>query len=350
MITDKNKKSNNWIDRITEKDLKIAALFFGFLSLISEFFPSLFNVCKMFNYNIVIVFLQPHKDFFVNIFLGFTGSAFISYIILHKSNKLKKDEQQKIISNMMKKIIYKYSVIYNLLSSIIKDEDGKNYSIQKDEEIKLQTQNLLILIQDFQKCYEDSLINNKIIDDFSKFCEDKIMLFIEEIFDFLHTLNEYRKIKTAYLEEDIFKKLNISMYKFLYENLADYINSINKYFNDISPYDFMIFSAQVSYAELSEKMEDYFKTEFRAKRRAIYHAKLFQVDQDAFSEVKKREVEKIKKKIISNVCDNLDLFSYGEKRIEEGQVLYIVNEEKMSVEKYKEYCIKKEFERRGLIK
>ena len=286
MIIDKNKKSNKWIDKITEKGLKKAVLFFGFLSLFFEFIPSLFNICKMFNYNVLIVFLQPHKDFFVNVLLGFTGSAFISYIILQKSNKLKSDEQQKIISDLMKKIIYKYSEIYNLLNTIIKDEDGKNYSIQKDEEIKMQTQNLLILIQDFQKCYEESLINNNIIDDFSKFCEEKIMLFIEEIFDFLHTLDEYRKMRTVY-DMDIFNKLNISMYKFLYENLADYINSINKHFNDISPYDFMIFSAQVSFDELSEIMVDYFKTEFRAKRRAIYYAKLLQVDQDAFSEMKK---------------------------------------------------------------
>lgn len=43
-------------------------------------------------------------------------------------------------------------------------------------------------------------------------------------------------------------------------------------------------------------------------------------------------------------------FLYGEKQIEEGEVLYIVNEEKMSVDKYKEYCIEKEFESHGLIK
>lgn len=350
MIEYKNKKFNNWIDRITENDLKRVVLFFGILSLFFEFIPSLFNLCEIFSYNVVIVFLQPHKDFFVNILLGLTGSAFVSYIVLHKSNKLKTEEQQKIIIDLMKKIIYKYSEIYNLINFIIKEKDGNNYSIQKDEEIKVKTQNLLILIQDYQKYNKEILTNNNIIDGFSKLCEENIVPLIEEIFDFLHVLNGYRKINKVDYDEDILNNLHISMYKFLHENLTDYINCINKYLSEITSCDPIVFMAKVSLDEVSDIMVNYFKTVYKSKHQAIYNAKLFQVDQEAFNKMQKREVEKIKQKIIANVCDNLDLFLYGEKQIDEDKVFYIVNEEKMSVDKYKEYCIEKEFEKRGLTK
>lgn len=350
MIEHKNKKFNNWIDRITENVLKRVVLFFGILSLVFEFIPSIFNICEMFNYNVVTVFLQPHKDFFVNILLGLTGSAFVSYIILHKSNKLKTEEQQKIITDLMKKIIYKYSEIYNLLNFIIKDKDSKNYSIQKDEEIKVKTQNLLIMIQDYQKCNKEILTNDNIIDGFNKLCEENIIPLIEEIFDFLHILNGYREINKVDYDEDILNDLHISMYKFLYENLTNYINRINKYLSDITSCDSTVFMAQVSLDELSGIMVNYFNTEYKLKHQALYNAKLFQVDQEAVNKLQKRKVEKIKQKIIADVCDNLDLFLYGEKQIDEGKVFYIVNEEKMSVDKYKEYCIEKEFEKRGLTK
>lgn len=285
MIEYKNKKNKNWIDSVTENDLKRIVIIGGILSLVFEFIPSIFNICEMFNYNIVIVFFQPHKDFIVNILLGLTASAFVSYIILYKSNKLKAEERQKIITDYMNKIIYKYNEIHNCLKFITNNKDDKNYSIQKDEEIKVKAQNLLILIQDYQKCNKEILTNDNIIDGFSKLCEENIIPLIEEIFIFLHVLNEYRKENKVNYDEDILNNLYISMYKFLYENLTDYINCINKYLSENTSWDTIVFMAQVSLDEISGIMLNQFKAEYKLKRQVIYNAKLSQVNKEAFNKL-----------------------------------------------------------------
>lgn len=90
MSKNKQKKQPiNFTDKITLQNLKWIILICLVISLLCEFVPSLFDICKIFGYNSFIIFLQLHKDFFTNIVLGCLGSAVISYIMLLIPHKIK---------------------------------------------------------------------------------------------------------------------------------------------------------------------------------------------------------------------------------------------------------------------
>lgn len=347
MEKDKNDKINKFfLDAITQNRLKWLVILFIVLSFICEFFPSMFNICKIFNYCPLVVFLQPHKDFFTNIILGCLGSSIISYIVLQIPNKLIDEYQQKVLSDIIKKIIYNYVKMYNTLYNIIKKEDGRIYSIELEENFKMENQNLFVLIKELKKYKMEFDIKSEMLDKIVKLCDEKLIPIIQEINDFFYILET--NINLCEIKDDeILKKLKIEMYVFLLENLKNNYNfdGIKEELTSIVPETVV---GILQFYEISKDMTDFLKLRTEYRNRLVYSSKFILVCQDAFEDAQKEDIEKIKERIINNVHNNPDSLKYGEKSMEGDKVVYIVNGKNMSTEKYKQYCIQKEFERRGI--
>ncbi len=192
----KNKYKNrttSFSDIITLQNLKWIILISFILSVLCEFLPSLFNICKFFNYNSFVMFLQLHKDFFTNIALGCLASAVISYIMLLIPHRIKEQKQKEEILLHREKVISNFLVLYTFIKELTTLENNEVVEIYIDK-IKNENNNLYTSIVEFIEVYQ-RVDNIQKCDNFLNICQDKILLLIKEIEVFFNVYETSEKVE-----------------------------------------------------------------------------------------------------------------------------------------------------------
>lgn len=350
MKKNKNHEVNQFfLDKMTEKKLKFIIIIFFMLSLMFEFSSTLFNTVEENKCYSVVCFWQLHKDFFVNITLGCLGSAIISYFILIIPNKINEKTTKKEISDICVEIVYIYLNMYAYLKHIIEGKEGANYSSEIENTIKLDNQTLSELIQDFKKSIIESNIEDKKISNFIKVNEEKLTPMINDINIFFDVLEERKDYDEVKFNEDEIKKINMDLFQNLYNNLDSKYNfdDIKKKLTEFVP---ELDTLELEITKQMKKIKELGNSLYRLEYERRYRDFLIITYQKAAEESGRKIGENLKKKfyvierdrIVREVNNNPDLYAYGKKIIEDGNIFYIVGEEKMSIEKYKKYCIDEE--------
>lgn len=344
----KNKQKKyvpNFIDRTTLKRLKILIIISTFLCLVCELLPSVFDICKIFNYNPVIVFIQPHKDFIVNLLLGCIGSAVISYFMLYISCKIKEQENIATISVSIKNVISNFLMLYYILIDSINAKNIEDVDIYENS-IETEKRLLLGSIKELFDNYGRISTDNQIVNEVVDICKNKLLLMIKEIDIFLNVFQTFKSTdyKGIY-SVDVFNDIYKVMYKNLNNNYC--LNDVKEKFEKIAP---NIIAGQETIEDFINSLQKYNETYDYISTHLFYVKEISTIFQK-YSYKRKRDIIKDRKRlIIENVNKNIDFLDYGKKIVEDNIVWYLVNEKKMIVEEYKEYCIKEEFKKEGLDK
>lgn len=332
-----NKKGTSFIDKITLQNLKWIIVICLILSILCEFVPSLFDICKLFNYHPIILFLQPHKDFFTNIMLGCLGSAVISYIMLLIPNKIKEQEEIEETSLHIKNVVSSFWRLYCVLESAKSQISVENLNCF-EEKIELERDNLSKSLTNLYNYKKDNNINNEIIDNIV----NKLFPIIKEVNIFIDVYKISKQQNNKYpinLYNEIFSILLNELYK-NYD-----LEELKQEFEKIVPYTIVLLESlkEIPYAIMEH---DLITKEFNSSM--FYTREIYNVYEKYGKEITKEILNNLKKEITEFINQNINLMNYGEKIMDGENITYIVNEKRMSIDEYKDYCINQELKKRGL--
>ena len=266
------RRFTNFADKITLQNLKYIIVICLVLSFLCEFVPSIVDICKFFNYNWLIVLLQPHKDFFINIILGFLGSAVISYIMLLIPEKIKRQEEREKISVYIKDVVSDFLILLSFIEFGVISKNIEDVKLL-DEDIEIRKENLYKSIRNIVDYYEMNDVDNKLLDEIMDIVKNKLLVIIGEIDNFLsiHKSFENTNVNFEYpvnIYNDIFRVL--------YENLNEKycLNEIKDKFTKIVPYEVVAFKdlKQVKYS-----IEKYKETSNNIQSNSFYISKLYSI-------------------------------------------------------------------------
>lgn len=289
-----NKQTRDFSDIITLRNLKRIIVICFILSILCEFLPSMFDICKLLNYNFLVVLLQPHKDFFTNIALGCLGSAVISYIMLYIPSKIKEKEEIREISVHLRSVISDFLILYAILEAITvtKSLEDKDFYIN---DIKTEKNKLYASIKDYLDYYGKITVNIAKVEEVAEICQNKLLFAIKEIDIFVNIFETYEKVDNEYNNKYPINVFNES-FKLLYDNLnRNYdLKDIRDKFASIVPPEI---AAMKDIGQVTDSISDYINVNNNAVCHTYYAKEIYAVYKKYEDEIiheKEKDVEFLK--------------------------------------------------------
>lgn len=229
-----NKDSSEFLDSITERNMKRIIIICILGCLFCEFVPDMIDVCKLFNYSKIVVFLQPHKDFFTNIALGCLGSAVISYLMLYIQIKVKESEKKENLEMHFRNIISEYYIIFYGLENVEHNEYTdriKGYIKEANDNIQMDIRSLIKNNENLDKNIQSKELYEIIVQKIYSISDE-----IKSFFDALDLYNFEEIPDKEYYSAEFYSILMKKVYKTLFDLLEQKykLKELNKKIDKLS--------------------------------------------------------------------------------------------------------------------
>lgn len=336
------KITSNFLDIFTMKKLRLIVLICLVLSFFCEFFADIINI-HGFSDDYLMIFLQSHKDFFVNILLGCLCSAIISYAILCIPQKLIETEKKEMIEKYYGDILNGCLVLNSTLSSSLYAKMSSRI-VDFENVISLENTQLKDYIDKFLYYSEDLKIDNTKYDEMMKLCKKQLLPIVTEINIFFDSLKEYENIDMHLTEKNI-KEIQFLLYdnlnsKYNFQNIIkDIIHIIDEQNLPIKLLDDMLNKL------LKKSSED---QDIHIKRDYMY--KIYLIIEKSLDEHQLSILKEEKMQLIKYLDEHMDTLEYGVIINIDGEKMYNVNGKIMKPKEYREYCIDIKLKELGLVK